>query len=132
MTSKSNQPPAKIDCAKLLRHYTRVKEVMEKPRAINRSPGLSEEFMHHYVQTNKKPREKEYEKFLDAVCVANTIPETGSHANTVPDIRQFNSMQTLKIAKLIPNKPTPLNNVEYPRRELIQFHRIKTYSGQDS
>jgi hypothetical protein len=121
MTSK-RQPEdqgsgPKVDYAELLlTHYTRAEEIIEKAKEFNRKNGLPEELMSPYIDYTMPAGKEKYLNWLKDV--------TSEHNG------KFYDMKTLKAAGFVSDEDTPLDDIQYPRRELFQLYRIKTPKGE--
>lgn len=119
MTTKGkleDQEP-KVDYAELLlSHYTRAEEVIYRAIEFNKKNGLPEELMPAYINYTEPAYKKKY---------LNFIKDCTSEHNG-----KFYDMKMLRAAGYVSDEETPLDNVQYPRRELFQLSRIKTSKGE--
>jgi hypothetical protein len=117
MTNKQNQQQeiqSEDDYPELLlRRFKKMDSIVEAARAMNRKNGLDESLQDQYIQYDGDfIQRSKYNKWLAAVR---------SNQNG-----HFWQMATLKMAGLISDEPSPLDEKTYPYRVLNHLYRVKT------
>ena len=121
MTNKQNQSQqlSEDDYPELLiRRFKKMDSIVENARAMNRKNGLEESLQDFYIQYDGDfIQRRKYNKWLEAV--------------RSPQNNHFWQMSTLKMASLISNEPSPLDDKTYPYRVLHHLYRVKTPKGAE-
>ena len=121
MTNKQNQSQqlSEDDYPELLiRRFKKMDSIVENARAMNRRNGLEESLQDQYIQYDGDLiQRRKYNKWLGGVR---------SNQNN-----HFWQMATLKMAELISDEPSPLDEKTYPYRVLHHLYRVKTPKGPE-
>ena len=123
MTNKQNQQQeiqSEDDYPELLlRRFKKMDSIVENARAMNRRNGLEESLQAQYIQYDGDLiQRRKYNKWLG-----------GSTSQTRTII--FGKQATLKMASLISDEPSPLDEKTYPYRVLHHLYRVKTPKGPE-
>ena len=122
MTNKQNQQQeiqSEDDYPELLlRRFKKMDSIVENARAMNRKNGLEESLQAQYIQYDGDLiQRRKYNKWLGDV--------------QAPQNNHFWQMATLKMASLISDEPSPLDEKTYPYRVLHHLYRVKTPKGPE-